>query len=203
LRALAGRLAHQLRNPLAAVKAACGGLHAELDDPDHLDRLELTLHEVDRMLAHVTSTVQSVDDLSEKAGPVDLLQEVQAVIAIMQLGHAIRIDPASLTQQQPPKCQLPRTKFRVALFSLFDQLSRSAGTIHISIEVESQGDRAHLNIVVPSGPHDAAYTQNTVEPSGIGLLVAERFARDHGGKLSRMTADHSLTLTLDFPCNHV
>ena len=35
LRALAGRLAHQIRNPLAAIKAACGSLREELQDPDH------------------------------------------------------------------------------------------------------------------------------------------------------------------------
>lgn len=212
LLALAGRLAHQVRNPLAAVRAACSGLCEEIEDPEQLETLDLILQEIDRMLGHVRSTVQSIPVPPDSAREVDVWAEL---LEVVEMARAGRLQGLKLELGNGPSLptRLPRDRLRVALFSLIDHLAEVAGATGIRIDAECAEDRLLVSFCVSAPANDdlsaaAAPSQLQRAATGwvqpVGLLVAERFARDMGGRLQQASnSDAELTLTLDLPCADV
>ena len=202
LRALAGRLAHQIRNPLAAIHAACGSLRAELDDPDHQHRLDLTLQEVDRVLMLVSATVNAVTDAPEPARDLDLVQELRDVVRLQQQS---RNDPSPvhLGGVATVPCRLPPNRLRVALYSLLDHLIDTMPR-PLSIEIRHTADRCVIQFLgADENAEDAPpQLQRFGEVQDIGILVAERFARDTGGRLSRTAANGGRGVTLELACHY-
>lgn len=207
LRTLAGRLAHQIRNPLAAVRAACKGLRDEVDD-DQRQTIDLALREIDRMLKFVTATVQTIPADDESATETDLQHEIEEVVEIIRSSHDgnAEIDAPTLPQW---RCRVPRNGFRVAIYSLLDHVMaipgvrrvRLAGTptpagLTVSVDVDGVRDQDDLLATGMSMP------ASWVQP--VGLLVAERFARDFGGRIVRQDAQGDRqTLNLELPFTHV
>ncbi|MGB0722787.1 MAG: histidine kinase dimerization/phospho-acceptor domain-containing protein [Gammaproteobacteria bacterium] len=207
LRTLAGRLAHQIRNPLAAVRAACTGLHAELEDPEQRETLEMTLAEVDRMLGFVRATVDSLPDPHEAAAPCALDTEIRDVVTRLRVDttHGAGI---ALGELEPCTLTLPRRRLRVALYSLLKQLGDARGVESLEISLHGGAGQARI-VTTPRGAaaDDGHLSTGMISPSAwgqpVGLLVAERFARDHGGSLQRnSTPDDTLNFTLTLRDTH-
>ncbi len=195
LRALTGRLAHELRNPLAAVRAACSSLHDDVRDTDHRYRLALTLREVDRVLESISATVLSVARPQEPTVDLDPAPVVQSAVAAARSLHrsaqlAFSSDPAG------PLCQLAEEGFRTAIFAVLDHL--------ISTE---KADAVAVRLARPVGRLQVQFTPVPARTGfaqlGLGLLVAERFSRDAGGQLQWPDDDGPNCLTMDLPCNYV
>ena len=207
LRALAGRLAHQIRNPLAAVRAACCGLRAEIEDADQCETLDLTLVEIDRMLGFVKATVQTIPDAYEKPEPLDVGAETADVVDILRASNTTGTQ-FRVTRQMAPHCSLPRHGLRAAIYSILDHLAEVADVDAIDVDIASGNGRMQVRFSVVGGMSgDTALTAGTMSPTGwfqpVGLLVAERFARDHGGRLRHAdNGESSQTFTLDLPCAH-
>lgn len=208
LRALAGRLAHQLRNPLAAVRAACSSLRSDSDDVDQRETLDLTLQEIDRMLGFVKATVQAMPDDHEESQVIDVSAEMADVVGIVQAGHADQT-LIHLTENRSLRCRLPRNGLRVSIFSVLDHLAGVANVDAIHVDVRGNGDRVLIRFAVSGGsPDDNALTTGMMVRNGwaqpVGLLVAERFARALGGDLSRADDDATGQIfTIDLPCADV
>lgn len=205
MRALAGRLAHQMRNPLAAIRAVCSGLRSEVEDADQHERLDLALQEIDRMLGFVAATVQGLPYAPEPHTDVDLRAELTDIAALVGRYVGNRMD-LRIEAEADLACRLPRQGLRVAVFSVLDHLAGEdeAGAIEL-IAHEDHG-RAMIQFVATgsvagrsraSGPL-TAFTGAQVPTA---LLVAERFARDTGGRLLHAGDDgHATTIVLQLPC---
>lgn len=204
LRALAGRLAHQLRNPLSAVRAACSGLLAEIEEPEHRETLQLSLREIDRMLSFVTATVKTTADSVEQPVPVELDAELADVIAVVQLSSAglARID---LGASDALPCRMPRDGLRAALYSLVEHLARTTRVDAVAVDLAQHDGQALVSFTV-SGPKLGRddLTTGMMSPTAwaqpVALLVAERFARGVGGRLTRKdSGDNRLEFVLELP----
>jgi len=204
LHALAGRLAHQIRNPLAAVRAACSSLRSEVDDSEQRETLDLAMQEIDRMLGYVKATVQMIPEHSEKAQPIDAAAEAADVVDIARSELPEDI-PITMRKSGGLRCALPRDGLRVAMYSMLDHLAAVSDVNSIHVEVAREGDRVFIAFAVSGGDSsDSALTTGMISPTGwvqpIGMLVAERFARQFGGHLLRSDTDGtSRTFTLDIP----
>ena len=208
LRALAGRLAHQIRNPLAAVRAACSGLRAEIDDTDQRETLDLTLVEIDRMLGLVKATVQTIPDMDERPQTIDIGAETADVIDIMRGSHNTEVR-FGLNSAGALRCCLPRHQLRATVYSILDHLAAFTRAGAIDVGISGGSGRVAIHFSIAGGMSgDAALTTGTMSPTGwvqpMGLLVAERFARDAGGRLQHAdSGDSGQTFTLDLPCRDV
>jgi two-component system sensor histidine kinase PilS (NtrC family) len=210
LRVLTGRVAHQMRNPLAAIQAACTSLRMELPDPDHRERLDLILHEVGRVLALISAEVQAFTQPAQTPQRVDLVAETEEIIGI--LGHANPQAPGvTLRANGRIDCTAVRSDLRIALYSLLGYALEVPGVGTVEIGIDTHADRAQITfrLVSQDGAGDplAAIPPCGASPilsDDIGLYIAERFARDLGGRLSRQTSDGDAQIvTLDLPCDHV
>lgn len=197
LRALASRLAHETRNPLAAVRAACSSLLEEMTVPDHRYRLELTLGEIDRALAAVTRAVKAVSAPVEPAlesSPEQLLQDAVDAARILHPRARIEFNPGPTG----PFCELPRAALRAAVLGLLDHLIGQSRDGRITLRVQ-RGDDA-LRIHAGPVPVDAEITPGT---DALAMVVAERFVRDTGGRLHQNDTDGLRHVVLEIPCRHV
>lgn len=209
LRALAGRLAHDLRNPLAAVRAACDGLAEEIEDDDHKHRLGLTLQEIDRVLALVTDTVSAVTEPPEGAAEVSLRDAVDAAIVALAPFHpgvrAVGVDIPSQAH-----CMLPPLGLQAAVYDLLDHLLEAHPADQLAIEFTQQQGRILVHFLAPATlpDEDHMHAKGSLEitagqGTAVNLLVADRFARDSGGRLTCAVRDdgrHSIIFEL--PCEH-
>lgn len=206
LRALSGRLAHDLRNPLAAIRAACGSLHDESEDDDHRYRLELTLAEVDRVLAMITDTVSAVSAPPAALAPVELRDAIdQAIGALRPIRPAVA--KVRIRGADGLRCTLPQDGLPVAIYSLLDHLLSDTDPQGVDIEFMQQEGRILVRFMTPgTAPNEGNMTQH--QPAvgrpgtsrNVNLLVADRFARDAGGRLTCATSDDGTDiLILDLP----
>ena len=170
----------------------------------------MTLQEVDRLLQFVTATVQSVAETPEQPQQIDAVGELQDVIHIIQASHP-HITEITLAGDSTLACALPRDAFRVTVYSLLEHMIGSFKPHSPIVEVEHGGGRALIQFLPPverDDAHSGAHQQWAMDRHGgsdaIGLLIAERFARDIGGRLAcSVSANASQVFTLDLPCIHV
>ncbi len=209
LRVLTGRVAHQMRNPLAAIQAACSSLRMELPDPDHRERLDLILHEVARVLALISAEIQAFARPSQTAQEVDVVAETAQIVALVGGAnpHAAR---ASLRAGGAVSCMAVPADLRIALFSLLGHAIERPGVRAVEIGIDAQGTRAQIAFrLIPADGADLqaalpSIGESHILPDDIGLLIAERLARDLGGRLIRQSADGtSQLITLELPCADV
>ena len=204
MRALAGRLAHQIRNPLSAVRAACSGLLAEIDHPEQRETLELSLGEIDRVLSFVTATVKTMAEHVEQPVNIDLGAELADVIAVAQMANAgparVRLDETGALP-----CRMPRDGLRAALYSLVEHLTQATHTEAVVVDLAQRDDQALISFAVTGADLGGDnLTTGMMSPTAwvqpVGLLVAERFARGFGGRLTRKdSGDNRLEFVLELP----
>ena len=204
-------LAHEMRNPLAAIKLSLSSLdQAEyLTERDHR-RVALVLRETDRLddllsetLDHVRPIRRAVDALPVD-GIIDKVIELQAPVA-GELG--LRIE-----RNRCPQCPLLRVdahQLQQALLNLVKNAIEASPTgeaIHIDAEARAGGWQLTINNRgKPIAPADRerifdAFFTTRPKGTGLGLFLVKRVATEHGGEvLVSSDEEHGTTITLTVP----
>jgi two-component system sensor histidine kinase KdpD len=216
--ALLHAVSHDLRTPLASIKANVSGLRqaevaytaedrAELleaidDETDRLDRLVANLLDASRLEAGVLVPHKQPQDLAE------LVRAVLARMAGRLSGRLVRFD----VQPQMPLVRCDYGQIDQAVTNLIENAARHTPPgSPIEIRLMADDGSAYLD-VVDHGPGIAdedrvrifrpfERSRTTAPGSGLGLAIARGMAEAHGGSLDvRRTpgggAQFSLTLPL-------
>ncbi|MGB1110934.1 MAG: hypothetical protein ACPG4N_11295 [Gammaproteobacteria bacterium] len=179
----------------------------ELTDPEQTETLDLCVAEVDRMLGFVSATVHSLPEQIEAPDPCDLRAELMEVVDILRINPAMTT-PIHLDELRPVSLKLPRQRLKVALYSLLSQLAELTDISEMRLVAESVGERARISVtLIGGGEADGLLSNGMMSASGwaqpVGLLVAERFARDMGGALRQRQGEHNeLIITMEFKQAH-
>ncbi|MCP5312431.1 MAG: two-component sensor histidine kinase [Chromatiaceae bacterium] len=189
---MAAMLAHEIRNPLASIRAACGSLLEEADEPDTRERLDLVIQEVDRLIGIVG---QQLDQARHKPEPVEhtdvagLIEDTAKLVAY-QLPDNVALD---VKVTRPLETILPPQGLRRALLNLILNAKQAMAPAGGAIHVEAR-ERQH-NIVVrvtDDGPgfpealleHGVRHFFSTRgEGTGLGLSMVKRFVEQLSGRL--------------------
>ena len=192
-------LAHEIRNPLGAIKGAGQLLDPEQLGPEQRDMVEIILQEVDRLNEVVSqfldyarpyrgaTQVVELNPILERVGMLTRTQNREAAIEVrlsLQSGlPTVRADPAQLEQ-------------------VFLNLARNAceamadgGTLTIVTELlETEGPAPRVQVrFVDTGPGiPEEVLRNLFIPffttkrtgTGLGLAICQRIAQTHGGSIS-------------------
>lgn len=208
---LAASVAHEVRNPLTGVKlllqAAVRAVNPTQLTPD---RLHLLLHEI----ARIERTVQGLLDFARTAPPNRNLHDLRSVVeTAIGLAQSRAEAKAISIRGESPQEPLPVSVDHDQLLSLLTNLLANAvdatppgGQIGVNTGLDSTG---MIQVEVwDTGPGiDPAVAEQLFDPfvttkptgTGLGLNVARRIARDHGGTLTvanRPTGGTCFTLTL-------
>jgi two-component system sensor histidine kinase KdpD len=201
--ALLGAVGHDLRTPLAAIKAAAGTLgqdDVEVSAAEREELLETIVASVDRLDAVVRNLLDAsrleAGALSVHSEPVALDEVVaSAALAIPEAGPKLAIDvPDDLPMVNADRGLLQRVLVNV----IENALHHGASAEAVEIRAVAGGESARLE-VVDHGPGVAAGSESEIfEPFhrledrdgvGLGLAVAHGFVEAMGGAMVADSTD--------------
>jgi PAS domain S-box-containing protein len=205
---LATVLAHEVRNPLAAVSATMQVLGEKLTSHEDHEIVEEALRRLDGLSAMMT-------DLLLYARPPKPNMEVLDVTALVEsLVAFLRMDPA----WSQVKCRVtgePRfvvadaELLKVALQNLLlNALHAMDGRGEVAVAIEQNGGVVHLDVVDSGSGISAAAVPKLFTPffttktrgTGLGLPTARRIALAHGGDIDVVdTGPTGTTIRLRLP----
>jgi signal transduction histidine kinase len=189
---LAASLAHELRNPLAGIRAACRSLLADVEDPDISDRLQLVTAEVDRLVDLVNQQLQRAHNKPEELKDVDLAPLVTSIVALVRYQMPDGVD---LRTDLPPSlpARLPPNGFRQALLNLLRNAQQAATGHGGVVTVSGAANEREIQVCVedegPGFPPEILsdgirrFVSTWQGGTGLGLAMVQRFAQDLGGRL--------------------
>lgn len=218
--ALVGRfsaqLAHDLRNPLAAMKGALQFLAEEHRSGKSLDAqahfVDLMLDQVERV-DRVVDKYQRMVKLEPSRGRVSLNALARELHSLQSLALPSATRFELELEADLPECDLDRDLVTLALENLVRNAAEAlprGGTIKLRTERTRLGDSVHVSVADDGEGMDARelelataefFTTKT-HGSGLGLSFVERVARAHGGTLRLSSRRGQGTLVeLTFPAH--
>jgi nitrogen fixation/metabolism regulation signal transduction histidine kinase len=207
------RVAHDIRNPLAAIQAVCGSLIMETEDPGQRRRLEMISNQVDRLASALAGAVDGAREPDDEPVPIDLADLAQSLVNLLDyqtredLGFRVRLGPNLA-------CRLPQRGLTRSLYHLLRNAAEAcAGRDSGKIVLDCRLDNPQLRIQVidngPGLPPDLlagglrAYA--TARPGrALGLCSVERFVNGLGGRLllkNRQSGGACVTIVLPADCH--
>jgi signal transduction histidine kinase len=187
---MSGVLAHQIRNPLAAIKGftqlALERLPPQEGVREGLARVVAESSRLERLAARLLQVVRPLEVQSSQIASNELLAEVLAGRPAEQA----RVD----ADQPPVALQGDRVLLREALAALLDNALEAAGPRgRVRLGVDSPSPHEVALAVEDDGPGlPEALLAGEVRPffttrpagTGLGLALVQRIAAAHGGRLS-------------------
>lgn len=189
---LAAGVAHELRNPLAGVQMALSGLHRDLTDAGHRDRIELILGEIKRLSRLLNDLLGQARTPPEPPVAVDLGRTLEELLELVRLQVPARV---RLDAEVTPGlcCRLPEAGLRQAILNLLLNAAQAIGEREGHIHVTAAREAGQLRLsVADDGPGlPAELLQDGVRAfvswreggTGLGLAMVQRFAREQDGRL--------------------
>jgi signal transduction histidine kinase len=190
---MAAVMAHEIRNPLASIRAACGSLLDDAVDSDTRERLELVLHEIDRLIDLVANQLDHARHKPEPSKRTDVVQLIKDLADLVSyqlpdnLDLELKLDPTTPIVQTLPPNGLRRSLLNLIL-NAKKALEPDPGTIRIS--AESTGTELRI-VVADNGPgfpleflqQGARRFRSTHgDGTGLGLSMVRRYAEELGGR---------------------
>ena len=190
---LAAQMAHDIRNPIAAIKASVQFLSAERAAGRSIDTQEKFLKLIDEQcdrLSHQVDHYQRIGRADPHFAPADLNEAVQASARFLNGQVTMRLG------EQLPLFQADRDLFVIALENVLRNADEAAPGKPIAVETGSTNDIEGRSIFVTirdEGPGmDARTRERALEGffttkttgSGLGLAFVRRVVEAHRGRLS-------------------
>jgi signal transduction histidine kinase len=210
LEGMAARLAHEVRNPLAAIKGLSTHMARNAADPKTAERLAIVAAEADRLQAIVDgflSFSRGLDDLNlSTLRPFEVARELAVLLEM-------RAQEAGVTLEVSGDRNLTlfadARKLRQALLNLvLNAIQASPRDATVSVSVAGECERALLTV------HDDGigmtpevldrirkpYFTTKEGGTGLGVAVARGLVEQHGGQIEfRSTAGKGTTVSIRLP----
>jgi signal transduction histidine kinase len=196
-REVARRVAHEIKNPLAPIRASIETLrrlHARSDDAfaEYFDEATRTvLSEVARINSIVTEFTRYERLPAPAPAPIDLVETVRSVVRLHESGGV----PISVEVERIPPLVADRDQIVQVLTNLIqnaqDALAQTEAP-HIWVTVAREADDWIALDVTDNGPGVPEemraklfepYATSKAHGTGLGLAIVERIAVEHGGEV--------------------
>ncbi len=214
LEGIAARLAHEVKNPLAAIKGLSTHMARNSADPKVAERLSIVAAEADRLQAIVDgflSFSRGLDELTlAHTKPYEIARELTVLLETRAADSGVNLDVKGNAEVS---LNADSRKLRQALLNLvLNAMQASAEGSTVTIEVAKGklcGGNGALIRVVDRGPGMAPDVLERIKKpyfttreggSGLGIAVARGLIEQHGGKLRYESAPgQGTTVTIDLP----
>jgi signal transduction histidine kinase len=216
LEAIAARLAHEVKNPLAAIKALSTHVSRNSSDAKTAERLAIVAAEADRLQSIVEgflSFSRGLDDLKlASVKPYEMARELSVLLETRAAEAGVALE---VTGDPMLVLDADARKVRQALLNLVlnaIQASPHGAAVEIVVGVEGSGARITVRDDGVGMTSDVLerirkpYFTTKEGGTGLGVAVARGLVEQHGGRLEFKSAPGkgtTVTMTLPFkakPC---
>ena len=187
-------VAHEIRNPLAAIAQANALLDEDLTDPRQKSLTRMVGQNADR-LAKIVDDILNASNLSSDNGKLTplTLSLTDAVDRYCNEWNAQHNANALAAHSGALDVQFDGDHLRRILVNLLDNARRYASGNKESIQVRTQGDqyRAQLSVWSDGAPMDQSVERHLFEPffssesrsTGLGLYICRELCAGHGAQI--------------------
>lgn len=209
---LAASIAHEIRNPLAAMRGSIQMMRAEMtDDSDHGQLMEIILRESDRLNKIVSDYLNYARPRPAEMKDVDVCDLVKGTLKLLRNSPEIS-DGHSLEEELPREPlmvkgdeeQLKQVCWNVARNAL--QAMAGGGKFQVRAE-RTPADRVQLVFRDTGRGMSPEQVERLFEPftsttggTGLGLSIVYQIIRDHSGTINvRSLEGQGTTITVELP----
>ena len=209
---LAASIAHEIRNPLAAMRGSIQMLRSEMDgDTDQAQLMEIILRESDRLNNIVADYLNYARPRRAEAKDVDVCAVVRETLKLLRNSPEIA-DGHRLTEDLPDKSlivkgdgeQLKQVCWNIARNAL--QAMPNGGEFRISV-ARTESDRLRLTFTDDGCGMAPDQVERLFEPftsttggTGLGLSIVYQIIRDHNGTINvRSRQGEGTTIAVELP----
>ena len=196
-RAFAGHVAHALRTPLAGIDAQLAV--AQRESPPALQPRLARTREAAARLSHVVTALLGLF----RSGSEPSIDRVDLTALLAKLPvERVRVQVAAGAQVDADADLLA-----AALLNLLDNAQRY-GAVHVQVDVPADGvvrladDGPGVGVERRAELASALRTQDYEGHTGLGLMLADRVARAHGGGLRLPASSRGFTVELHLKAEH-
>jgi signal transduction histidine kinase len=212
LEGIAARLAHEVKNPLAAIKGLSKHMARNATDPQMAERLGIVAAEADRLQQTVDgflSFSRGFDELRvEPMRPFELAHELSVLLEVRAGEAGVTLDVTGSTDLE---LHADRHKLRQVLLNLVlnaIQASERGQSVAIEVRGPSCGGRATISVIDRGSGMSPEIIERIKRPyyttreggTGLGVVVARALIEQHGGVLTYQSAPgRGTTAIIDLP----
>jgi len=144
---MAGRLAHDLRNPLSGVLMALTNLREEVDSVEQSERLGLAIRELERVTRLLDNLVHESRLVPERPRLLHVGRVIGDLVKLLRYQLGVNID---LTVDVPEDllCRLPESEFRHVLLNLVLNAEQAIGTASGTIDIRAMVEDGQVKLTV-------------------------------------------------------
>jgi len=209
---MAASIAHEIRNPLAAMRGSIQMLRSEMDnDSSQTELMEIILRESDRLNRIITDFLSYARPRSLTQAQVDVGDLLHQTFALMR--HSPEIATNQSIVEELPEGPLFAQADEGQLKQVFWNLARNAlqampqgGTLRATLESNSN-NRLRIAFSDTGCGMSPEQVEHLFEPfssttggTGLGLSIVYQIIRDHGGTINvRSRVGQGTTITIELP----
>jgi len=209
---MAASIAHEIRNPLAAMRGSIQMLRAEVDsDSSQAELMEIILRESDRLNRIITDFLSYARPRSLTQERVDMGNLLHQTFALMR--HSPEISTNQSIVEELPEEPVFAEADEGQLKQVFWNLSRNAlqampqgGTLRVTLENNSN-NRLRIAFTDTGRGMSPDQVEHLFEPfssttggTGLGLSIVYQIIREHGGTINvRSRVGQGTTITVELP----
>ena len=209
---MAASIAHEIRNPLAAMRGSIQMLRSEVEaDSSQAELMEIILRESDRLNGIITDFLSYARPRSLTQARVDVGDLLHQTFALMR--HSPEISANQSIVEELPEAPIFAEADEGQLKQVFWNLARNAmqampegGTLRASLE-ENSHNRLRIAFTDTGRGMSPDQVEHLFEPfssttggTGLGLSIVYQIIRDHGGTINvRSRVGQGTTITIELP----
>jgi two-component system sensor histidine kinase PilS (NtrC family) len=210
---VAAGIAHEIRNPLAAMRGAIQVLRSEADsDPAQAELMEIILRESDRLNNIITDFLTYARPQRGELRETDVREPLRETFTLLRHSPEARAD--HVIEEDYPEEPVRALVDGAALRQVFWNLARNAlsampagGTLRIELRRTSH-KRLRITFTDTGRGMTPEQVERLFEPfsssttggTGLGLSIVYQIIRDHGGTINvRSREGHGTTIIIELP----
>lgn len=209
---MAASIAHEIRNPLAAMRGSIQMLRSEMDnDSSQTELMEIILRESDRLNRIITDFLSYARPRSLTQSTVDVGDLLHQTFSLLR--HSPEILATQTIVEELPPMQLVADADEGQLKQVFWNLARNAlqampngGTLRASLQ-QNSNNRLRIAFSDTGRGMTPDQVEHLFEPfssttggTGLGLSIVYQIIRDHGGTINvRSREGQGTTITIELP----
>jgi two-component system sensor histidine kinase PilS (NtrC family) len=193
---MAAGIAHEIRNPLAAMRGSIQVLQSELDlNEDHAHLMKIVLRESDRLNGIINDFLAYARPSPPRFAPVDLIALVEETMTLVRYSpevkpeHRITVvgDESSLAMVADPG-QLKQVIWNLARNAI--QAMPQGGELQVGVK-RLPNDEIEIRLADTGRGLSPAEAERMFEPfnssrpggTGLGMAIVYQIVQDHGGSV--------------------